>query len=51
VFYVQINPADNVGIIVSAEGVRGGFEFAVEAVPQSHKISLHDIEAGEPILR
>jgi galactarate dehydratase len=50
-FYVQINPADNVGIIVSAEGVRRGFEFAVEAVPQSHKISLRDIEAGEPILR
>ena len=50
-FYVQINPADNVGIIVSPEGVRPGFEFAVEAVPQSHKITLRDIEAGEPILR
>jgi galactarate dehydratase len=50
-FYVQINPADNVGIIVSAEGVRRGFEFAVEAVPQSHKISLRDIKVGERILR
>ena len=50
-FYIQVNPADNVGIIVSAEGVRRGFEFAIEAVPQSHKISLRDIEAGEPILR
>jgi galactarate dehydratase len=50
-FYVQINPADNVGIIVHPEGVRRGFEFAVEAIPQSHKITLRDIGAGEPILR
>ena len=50
-FYVQISPRDNVGIIVDASGARRGEEFAVEAIPQSHKIALRDIEAGEPILR
>jgi galactarate dehydratase len=54
--YVQINAADNVGIIVNAEGVRRGDVFAGgltanEAIPQAHKITLRNIEAGEPILR
>ena len=50
-FYVQISPRDNVGIIVDAQGVRRGDEFAIEAIPQSHKITLRDIEAGEAVLR
>ena len=54
--YVQIHPSDNVGIIVNAEGVRPGAEFAgglraAEAIRQSHKITLRDLEAGEPVLR
>ncbi|HVW86556.1 MAG TPA: galactarate dehydratase [Bryobacteraceae bacterium] len=54
--YVQISEKDNVGIIVNAEGVRSGAEFAgglraVEAIPQSHKITLRDLEPGEPVLR
>ncbi len=54
--YVQINPRDNVGIVVNAEGVRSGAEFASgltarEAIPQSHKITLRELAAGEPVLR
>jgi len=50
-FYIQIHPTDNVGIIVHEEGIRRGDEFAVESIPQSHKISLRDLAAGEPVLR
>ncbi|MDE3198994.1 MAG: galactarate dehydratase [Acidobacteriota bacterium] len=54
--YVQINPLDNVGIVVNPEGVRAGDAFttglsAAEAIPQSHKITLRAIGAGEPVLR
>jgi galactarate dehydratase len=54
--YVQISEKDNVGIIVNAEGVRPGAEFAgglraVEAIPQSHKITLRNLQPGEPVLR
>jgi galactarate dehydratase len=54
--YVQINPRDNVGIIVNAEGVRPGARFASglttgEAIPQSHKITLRELAQGEPVLR
>jgi len=54
--YVQINPRDNVGIIVNAEGVKCGAEFAsgvaaAEAIPQSHKITLCELAPGEPVLR
>lgn len=54
--YVQIHELDNVGIIVNAEGVKPGAEFpgglsAAETIPQSHKITLRDLEAGEPVLR
>ena len=54
--YVQIHERDNVGIIVNAEGVKPGAEFAggitaVEAIPQSHKIAVRNLETGEPVLR
>jgi galactarate dehydratase len=54
--FVQIHPTDNVGIIVNPEGVQPGAEFpngliAAEAIPQSHKITLRDLAAGEPVLR
>ena len=54
--YVVINARDNVGVVVNAEGVRQGAEFASglragEAIPQSHKIALRDLAAGEPVLR
>ena len=54
--YVQVNPADNTGIVVNPEGVPAGSEFAsgliaAEAIPQSHKTALRPIAAGEPVLR
>jgi galactarate dehydratase len=54
--FVQIDSRDNVGIIVNAEGVGAGAQFpggltAAEAIPQSHKITLRDLSAGEPVLR
>ncbi len=54
--YIRIDARDNVGIIVNEEGVKPGAEFAdgiraIEAIPQSHKITLRDLEAGEPVLR
>jgi galactarate dehydratase len=54
--YVQIDPRDNVGIIVNAQGVKPGAEFAggliaAESVPQSHKITLLDLAAGDAVLR
>jgi galactarate dehydratase len=54
--YVQVHPLDNVGIIVNPEGLARGASFAngltlSERVPQSHKVALHDLEQGAPILR
>ncbi len=54
--YVRIHAADNVGVIVNAEGVQAGAEFAsglkaAEAIPPSHKIALVDLEEGDAILR
>ncbi len=53
---VRIHPADNVAIVVRTEGLTGGTTLddglvAREAVPQSHKVALHDIAEGDPILR
>ena len=54
--YVRIHAADNVGVVVNAEGVQAGAEFAsglkaAEAIPPSHKIALVDLEEGDAILR
>ena len=54
--YVRVHPRDNVAIIVNAEGVASGAEFAGgltarERIPQSHKIALRDLQEGEPVIR
>ncbi len=54
--FVQVNPRDNVAIIVNAEGVAGGAEFegglrTREAIPQSHKVALQAVEAGAAVVR
>lgn len=54
--YIQVHPRDNVAIIVNAEGVPSGSAFAsglqaAENIPQSHKVTLHRIESGAPIIR
>jgi galactarate dehydratase len=54
--YVQVDPRDNVAILVNEGGLRVGARFdsgltLVEDVPEAHKVSLVDIEAGAPIVR
>ena len=54
--YVQVHPRDNVAIIVNPDGVPRGAAFpngliAREAIPQAHKITLHAIASGEPVIR
>ena len=44
--YIQVNPRDNVAIIVNPEGYK-----AREHIPQSHKMALSDLAAREPVLR
>jgi galactarate dehydratase len=54
--YIQVDARDNVAIIVNPEGLPAGTSFSNglvlrERIPQSHKVALHDIERGEPIIR
>ena len=54
--YIRVNPRDNVAILVHPEGVAPGALLpdglvARERIPQSHKIALHDLEPGQPVLR
>src|SRR5205809_8146433 len=54
--YVQVDPRDNVAIIVNPEGLAAGAAFpcglaVTERIPQSHKVALRPIEAGGPIVR
>ncbi|MBL8227949.1 MAG: galactarate dehydratase [Bryobacterales bacterium] len=54
--YVQVHPSDNVAIIVNPEGLPEGSQFASglrlrEAIPQSHKVALAAVGAGEPVVR
>ena len=44
--FIQVHPRDNVAIIVSPDGYRGR-----EHIPQSHKVTLSDVQAGQPVLR
>lgn len=44
--FIRVNARDNVGIIVDPEGFT-----ARERIPQSHKMALRAIEAGEPVIR
>jgi len=44
---IQVDPADNVGIVANPEGIaRRG-----EIVPQCHKVALQPIPAGAPVVR
>lgn len=54
--FIRINSRDNVGIVIHPEGVRAGDVLpgnlpARENIPQSHKIAVRNIAAGEPVLR
>ena len=49
--YIKLHPQDNVGVVVNEPGVAAGTPFAdglttVEAIPQSHKVSLVDLKEG-----
>jgi galactarate dehydratase len=54
--YIQVHARDNVAIIVNPEGLPAGTLFPsglslTERIPQSHKVALQEIAAGEPIVR
>jgi galactarate dehydratase len=54
--YIRVNARDNVGIIVDPEGAAEGSVLADgpavrERIPQSHKVALAEIAAGEPVIR
>ena len=54
--YVRVDQRDNVAIVVNPEGLETGARFPSglalrERVPQSHKIALADLEAGQPVIR
>jgi galactarate dehydratase len=54
--YIHLHPDDNVAIVINEQGVAVGGQFpdglvTVEAVPQSHKVTLVDIPAGGAVLR
>lgn len=54
--FIQIHPQDNVAIIANPEGLHAGASFEngltlSETIPQSHKVALCDIKAGDPIIR
>ena len=54
--YVRVHARDNVAIIANPGGVAKGAEFAcglavLEAIPQSNKVALRDLQTGEPIIR
>ncbi|NQD64937.1 galactarate dehydratase [Bacillus haikouensis] len=54
--YIQINPLDNVAIIINSKGLAEGTRFPCglelkEYVPQGHKVTLTDLASGEAIIR
>ena len=54
--YVRVHESDNVAIIVNPEGLPENTEFPDglrlrERIPQSHKVALRGLEAGEPVIR
>jgi galactarate dehydratase len=54
--YIQVDPRDNVAIIVNPEGLPPGAGFSngltlKERIPQSHKVALQALDKGEPVLR
>ncbi|HZS53106.1 MAG TPA: galactarate dehydratase [Bryobacteraceae bacterium] len=55
--YIRVHESDNVAIIVDPEGAPAGSSITPsglrlrEWIPQSHKIALHSLEPGQPVLR
>ena len=54
--YVRVHERDNVAIVVNPEGLEPGARFSGgltlrDRVPQSHKIALAGMAAGEPVVR
>src|SRR5688572_29809169 len=53
---IRVHPQDNVAIVVDPDGIPAGREHpdappARERIPQSHKLLLHDLAPGDPVLR
>ncbi|MBI3682441.1 MAG: galactarate dehydratase [Acidobacteria bacterium] len=53
---VKVHSRDNVAIIANPEGLPAGTAFRdgltlAEHIPQSHKVTLKDFDAGEPVIR
>jgi galactarate dehydratase len=44
--FIRVHPSDNVAIVVKPEGYT-----ATEHIPQSHKVTLVDLQAGEAVVR
>lgn len=54
--FIRVHPSDNVAIIVNPEGVTANARFgdgftSAEAIPQSHKIALAELNIGDPVIR
>ena len=54
--YIQVDPRDNVAILVNAGGLPAGTVFPsglvlAEDVPEAHKVALKAIPKGAPVLR
>jgi galactarate dehydratase len=54
--YVQVDPNDNVAIVVNEGGLRAGAAFEsglvlLEDTPEAHKVALVDIPSGAPVIR
>ena len=54
--YIRVHERDNVAIIVDPEGAPAGTEFPGglilrEHIPQEHKVALHQLNPGEPVIR
>ena len=54
--YIQVDPRDNVAIIVNPEGLPAGTQFdhgltLRERIPQAHKVALQDLNPGDAVRR
>lgn len=54
--YIRVHESDNAGIVIAPEGVKAGSVdgagFLIrETTPQSHKVALHRLAPGEPLIR
>lgn len=54
--YLRVHERDNVAIVVDPEGLPAGTELPDglrlrDSIPQAHKVALHHIDRGEPVIR